>query len=358
MENGYPVRTQMRFRFIDALRGVAALAVLFAHLTEFGRYNRWANWGVLGVPVFFVISGFVIAASNADQNLTANYVGRFILRRSLRLDPPYWVMLLIVIAFVSPLSPGDTFANMFYLHRILDAPAALNVAWTLCQEVQLYLFFVVSMAVFQKIGGGNARVSGTIAQAALAVFSVFTAHLYWHEFFIPHWYQFFAGVLAYWCASGRLHWGLVAAYLVLVSSRLYGDHSAVTVVCTATVLLVLRDRMTTLGSGRIPQFFGRISYSLYLAHVPFYALLCAYMEPGPVRVVTSVVGSVLAGWALYHFVERTALGWSAHVGKTAPPPAAPSPILESSTVAGEMGAPLLCPGPLPAYSEVQIVEHH
>lgn len=311
----------MRFRFIDALRGLAALAVLFAHLPEFGPVNRWLHYGALGVPVFFVISGFVIAASNADQKLSANYIGRFILRRSLRLDPPYWAVILIVIAFVTPFSPADTLANMFYLHRILNGPTALNVAWTLCLEVQLYLFFVLSMAVFQKFGG-NAWVTGTLAHAGLAVFSVFTTHLYWHEYFIPYWHQFFAGVLAYWCVSRRVHWGLGAAYLALVSGKLHADPSAMTAVFTAALLLALRQRMTTLGSSVVPQFFGRISYSLYLTHVPFYYFLCDRMGPGPLRAVTSVVGSVLIAWAMYQVVERTALRWSLRVGKTAPPAAA------------------------------------
>jgi peptidoglycan/LPS O-acetylase OafA/YrhL len=315
----------MRFRFIDALRGIAALAVFFCHVREFGLPHGWLEWGQLGVPVFFVISGFVIAASNADQQLTANYIGRFVLRRSLRLDPPYWVTLLLVIAFISPMSPANTLANMFYLQRIFDRPLALSASWTLCQEVQLYLFYVLSMAAFQKLRG-NALVTGLAAQGALAVVSVFTTRLDWNEFFIPYWYQFFAGVLAFWCVAGRVHWGVVVAFLALVSARLYADPAAVTVVLTAALMITLRQRMTSLGGSAVPQFFGRISYSLYLTHMPVHAVVCAHTEPGPLRGIVSVAACLLAASAMHYTVERAGLRWSARVAKTAPAPRPTQPL--------------------------------
>ena len=79
---------------------VAALAVVFYHVQ--GALNRgdqaWfpdsmrqlAGGGHFGVNVFFVLSGFVIARSVRDGSMTPAYLGRFTLRRSVRLDPPYW----------------------------------------------------------------------------------------------------------------------------------------------------------------------------------------------------------------------------------------------------------------------------
>ena len=63
-----------RFLFIDALRGIAALGVLIAHLpifsplqatltTDYPKTVSAAAHGALGVPIFFVISGFVITHS-------------------------------------------------------------------------------------------------------------------------------------------------------------------------------------------------------------------------------------------------------------------------------------------------------
>src|SRR5688500_14125008 len=93
-----------RFVFIDALRGLACLWVLTHHLffnEIFGKVLRpavhnaveiLAFCGSFGVQIFFVLSGFVIAHSLRDTTLNPRSVGLFILRRQLRLDPPYWVM--------------------------------------------------------------------------------------------------------------------------------------------------------------------------------------------------------------------------------------------------------------------------
>ena len=86
-----------RFVFVDALRGLAALWVLFFHMFEGphlshleavlpGLVMRPIHAGYLGVTVFFVLSGFVIAHSVAGQRVDASYAGWFVLRRSVRLD--------------------------------------------------------------------------------------------------------------------------------------------------------------------------------------------------------------------------------------------------------------------------------
>jgi len=55
------------------------------------------------VVAFFVISGFVIMQSMRNAQITPGFIGRFAVRRSLRLDPPYWVTIaaMIVLSMVS-----------------------------------------------------------------------------------------------------------------------------------------------------------------------------------------------------------------------------------------------------------------
>lgn len=104
------------FCFIDALRGFAALAVVIFYAGAGNHIDRLpsaflvvASYGEFGVAVFFVISGFVIAHSLRDQELTATGVGTFMLRRAIRLDPPYWIAIVLAIGFsqlASVLVPG------------------------------------------------------------------------------------------------------------------------------------------------------------------------------------------------------------------------------------------------------------
>ena len=82
---------QGRFYFVDALRGVAALAVALFHAVEGGHIpvllTVMPSWSVfiiehgnLGVAVFFVLSGFVISHSIYSERATMPLVGRFMLR--------------------------------------------------------------------------------------------------------------------------------------------------------------------------------------------------------------------------------------------------------------------------------------
>jgi peptidoglycan/LPS O-acetylase OafA/YrhL len=96
-----------RFTYIDALRGLAAVWVMFHHFI-FGHMNAVsahgmaaealrtvAAHGYLGVEIFFVLSGFVISYSVRNASITPRFVGLFALRRSVRLDPPYWFVIFL-----------------------------------------------------------------------------------------------------------------------------------------------------------------------------------------------------------------------------------------------------------------------
>src|SRR4051812_24749623 len=94
-----------RFEFVDALRGLAALAVVLPHAAGLFSYphRSWlsdvflqlADYGRASVEVFFVVSGFAIAYSLRNAVTDGFSLGRFLLRRAVRLDPPYWVGLLL-----------------------------------------------------------------------------------------------------------------------------------------------------------------------------------------------------------------------------------------------------------------------
>ena len=154
-----------RFLFLDALRGIAALGVVLSHVVEGKHIDGLAailpGWtvaalkhGGLGVGIFFAISGFVIAHSVYADRVTLRFVGRFMLRRSIRLDPPYWLAIALVLAsaglsaMVVPdkvpldVSTGQLLAHLFYLQEILGYPHLNIVFWTLCLEVQFYLIYV------------------------------------------------------------------------------------------------------------------------------------------------------------------------------------------------------------------------
>src|ERR1035437_5849791 len=103
----------MRFDGIQILRAIAANAVVLRHVQAIeqkftqgqGFLPEWFEWlSVLGVDLFFVISGFVIIRAAARENWR-----EFIFARITRIYPTYWVYttILVAIYFAVPSSMSD-----------------------------------------------------------------------------------------------------------------------------------------------------------------------------------------------------------------------------------------------------------
>lgn len=159
-----------RFTGIQILRFVAAMLVVVMHLTQAisihitgtGTSNYWAS-GSAGVDIFFVISGFVMAASTGPS--PAGLSGRihlawvFLKRRGLRIVPLYWfytllkaALLLLVpsLATRSSIDASHLAASLFFVPAMspwgLIEPT-LPVGWTLNFEMLFYAVFTVAIAL-------------------------------------------------------------------------------------------------------------------------------------------------------------------------------------------------------------------
>src|SRR5262249_17496530 len=108
--------TAKRLESVQIMRGIAASAVMLLHLTDndnfravFPKFSLLFSHGDLGVYVFFVISGFVIPHSMDAMNYRIGRdAGSFVLRRIVRLEPAYIIMLFLAftIAFLAARTPG------------------------------------------------------------------------------------------------------------------------------------------------------------------------------------------------------------------------------------------------------------
>jgi peptidoglycan/LPS O-acetylase OafA/YrhL len=142
----------------------------------------------VGVPLFFVISGFLLYRPFVSARLNGTPPirwGPYLLRRALRIVPAYWVALTVLTALLG--LPGVFTADWWryyglvqiYQHRTIDQ--GMGVAWTLCIEVTFYLALPlvdllarqVSCALRARSGGLPAGTAdlltiGAIAAASLA----------------------------------------------------------------------------------------------------------------------------------------------------------------------------------------------
>jgi len=155
-----------RIPSLDGLRAISIALVLLAHLRGTTGFPGWLNvplpfdLGPLGVRVFFVISGFLITSLLIGERVKTGSISlpRFYLRRTLRIFPPYYVYVLVVMSLEwaghITLRPGDLVHAVTYTvnyHR--DRAWWLGHAWSLSVEEQFYLLWP---AVFLLAGRGRA----------------------------------------------------------------------------------------------------------------------------------------------------------------------------------------------------------
>ncbi|MFY0565907.1 acyltransferase family protein [Archangium lansingense] len=347
-EAGASVR---RMTLVDGLRGFAALVVVLPHAAGLfmfpgaGALSEWmvqvALFGRRGVEVFFALSGFVIAYTLRRIRLSPGGVGNFILRRSMRLDPPYWVALGLFCGFlllrtVMTGKPADWPSGMQLLTHLLYLQdlagyGQINVAfWTLCVEFQFYLSFAVLLGLAQALSrrlGRDGVVPGFFA-------ALFVPLLAWPsglvpvetkavtQSLLPHAYIFLAGALTWWALEGRLPRGAWYALILLLWGVFLWLPDSRTFAAAATCFLLYvagrRQRLFSWLSPRPFQYLGRISYSIYLVHLPlcmlFMSIRVRVVEPsdGVALLFLGVVlaASVASAHLLHTWVEAPCVEWA------------------------------------------------
>jgi len=332
-------RGSARYAFVDGLRGLAAVSVMLFHLGTGDLRRPLADgltprlpaalgYGWLGVHVFFVLSGFVIAHSIGRSRMTARSAFRFVLRRQVRLDPPYWCAIAVGVAFalgaralrpsVPRFVPGptDVLAHVFYVYDLLGRPGISAVFWSLAIEVQFYLLFVLILWLLQS---WPRLVPWFVLASAIASLYWALTWRYPHAWFTQHWYLFALGALVSWTLDRRTHATLPLALglAFVVAGVRHGRLEPVAGGVVAALLLFAGAR-GTLGrwfAARPLQFLGVVSYGIYLFHTPFagslHMGLARLVSPATLRgalvILTAQIGvTLLVAWGLHRTVE----GWA------------------------------------------------
>lgn len=144
---------------VQALRAVAALLVVFAHIwpnfNDLGLGDKFPNFilGAAGVDLFFVISGFVMVYTSESLFSQREAPRRFILRRVARIVPLYWLATCAVLLFYWFGGQGLAAHNLTWPNVVTsfffvplarpdgDTAPVLGVGWTLNYEMLFYLVF-------------------------------------------------------------------------------------------------------------------------------------------------------------------------------------------------------------------------
>lgn len=176
---------------IDGLRFIAIASVVLYHLNgfllvkntrsynvdyNFDIINKILSVGHLGVPLFFVISGFILARPFAQmyiKNGSKINIKNYFIRRVTRLEPPYILIMTILlfgavyVAKTISLSDGilSYLSSITYTHNIFYGKGTLPllnvVAWSLEIEIQFYILMPLLAKIFM-IKNKNKRRIATI----------------------------------------------------------------------------------------------------------------------------------------------------------------------------------------------------
>jgi len=319
---------------LDGLRAVAVLLVLAAHL---GIPNM--TGGVIGVDLFFVLSGFLITAlllQERERNGEVHYPA-FYLRRALRLFPAL-AILLPVVAVAAHLSPGVDKATadlttggipwvaLYAANWARATGTQLGLfghTWSLAIEEQFYLLWPTALFLLVRKRADYSRA----VVLALAVAALVAAHraLEWLQGAgidrVANGTDMRADALLIGCATAlALHAGFrlrAPVFLVLVafavigwvvvtqtnlSPFLYLGGLTLVAVCAAVIIVALLERPLGL-SAKPFVWVGRISYGLYLWHFPIIFLVPLGWPP-PARVVVAMTLTFAAAATSWFLVER------------------------------------------------------
>jgi len=168
---------------LTSLRIFAAVMVLLLHcnimLVRFPWLVKVANIGYLGVPFFFILSGFIIAYNYQDRLESPNgkHIRSFYLARMARIYPVHLLTFLMVLPYVIhwEWSGTSSFTFRAILNLLLLQSYSMNsniyfafngASWTLCIEMFFYLTKVVFTQNTKKY-----RYSHHFMNAAISHFS-------------------------------------------------------------------------------------------------------------------------------------------------------------------------------------------
>jgi peptidoglycan/LPS O-acetylase OafA/YrhL len=335
-----------RVQALDLLRLVAVAAVIFYHYGFWGPSSNdipqvalpwmasFAQYGFLGVPVFFIISGFVIAYSAEGRTATGFAIARFS-----RIYPTFlFCMTLTCLALLTMGPPhfetsfAQWCANLLVAAPALGHPYMDGAYWSLVIEVAFYAWVAVLMAakVFPR------RLDLIILIWLGITFAnelTIDARIF-EKLFLADDSGFFAvGLVTYEFYRGRRDLKLYAILALSVGTAVFQslhklirlvphpggafDDAVVVAICLASVAVIFlatRLRRLPLPGGLI-MAIGGLTYPLYLLHMQLgYVVLTAFAPAAGVWAVAAVIcGIVFLSSVVWRFIERPAQRWTKDV---------------------------------------------
>ena len=370
----------MRYlKALDGIRALALLLVIISHWLDKSYFSRAFAPGAIGVDFFFVLSGFLITTillqnrlqAEAQHNSKKVIVKNFFIRRSLRIFPIYYLFVFVCLA-VGPLTETHirenylyflTYTTNFYFYHIQAWDGMVSHLWSLAVEEQFYLlwpwvilytprkYLLFTLLVFISVGlisGYVIASQGTGYFALYLPFSCFDSFglgallafiLVFHKNHLAVTHRIL-GIAAIICGLEALSMQTPWPLPLLPDRTVY---SLIALWLIAHVILSQKQhkKQSALLTNRPLVFLGKISYGMYLYHLPlawdaqymyhyFNRLLPSFFQPyhAYFLFVENMVLLILLSWTSWVVVERPILRFKHYFDYQA---SQPQPIASLST---------------------------
>ncbi|MES2431357.1 MAG: acyltransferase [Bacteroidota bacterium] len=319
-------KKESKIAIVQTIRGLAALSVCLFHFKEGDLIKNFPkeelsgfmnvflaiiSKGWVGVEVFFVLSGFIIVYSMVKGNYQVADFFKFFSKRCLRIEPPYLlsIVVVLVLGYLSTKAPGfkgepfvfdplNILAHLGYLPEILGFKWLQPIYWSLEAEFHYYILIGLLLPFIWK------SKYSLLISFSIGLISSFFIPL--HAFkYMPF---FIMGIAACSKKLGKINSPLF--YGVLVASF------AVCILRHQPLIMPIAGFLTALAilyvkwSNVVTEFLGKISYSLYLLHIPIGGrvinLAGRYADTEWkvwLSFLIALIVSLVSSWVFYKLVE-------------------------------------------------------
>jgi peptidoglycan/LPS O-acetylase OafA/YrhL len=325
---------KMEIRKLNTLRGVAALIVVISHYSnETHILNGALGYGAghFGVMIFFILSGFLMSYLYMGKKFNGNEVSKYAIARIARIVP-----LFLIVVLSSYLLQKIGFTGILY--NISDKEALLShllllsgtsVLWTIPAEMQFYILFVflwwfwsvrkaqlfilISFILISLIFLDFLRVQGSVFDLAYdtalimalpyLLIGIIFGQLY-ANWKVPDYLT--SRIYLFSLLLIPLLYPKIFYYLFGYKHEFWKDVGIffiVSFVFFSIIFLVPDDEK--LISNRIGDFLGKISYSLYLLHIPVLWQLKTYAVSHPeLFLPVFIILSIFISYLSYSVIEN------------------------------------------------------
>jgi peptidoglycan/LPS O-acetylase OafA/YrhL len=370
---GHPAPPE-RFIALDSLRGLVALAIVIFHMGDFGWIASLKPFrsGWMLVEFFFILSGFVIAASYGPRLAHGYPRDRFLLIRLGRIYPLHIVTVAVFVLLeflvfrpvlheVHPLSELARAVFLLDAFRTQTGDFYAPVSWAVAVELVLYILAAVlfgrgrwALAVAAALAGASAWAIytgfnvpgfGRLLQRGLLGFPIGVACCWLHQ----RLRQFEPATFLLTVAEGALVMALI--WILAAPGKSNAWLIGFDLLFAAMVLVFARDRglVSRALQWRPLVWLGQLSFALYMVHLFFIILPNRFLPrlfaatghadwvragshtfgfesvapPAYLATLITLAAAALAlgtAWLAWRFIEEPVRQWSRRLGPTAPAP--------------------------------------